>query len=257
MNTPLALLGLPDDASGQGGGVDHLLLFVHLLMFSLFVGWFIYFVYVLLRYNKKRNPKSDYRGVTGHFSTYVEGIVAVIEGALLLLLALPVWSATVEKFPAAKDSTVVHIVAQQFQWNAWYAGRNGVFVKADRKFVSGDNPMGFNKSDPNFKDNFVTPASPMIVPVGKPVLAYISSLNVIHSFACRPMRAMQDAIPGMVIPLHFTPEKTGTYLINCAQLCGAGHYSMKGLIKVVSLEEYEKWYASKTKGGAGAGAGYE
>lgn len=248
--------GLPINVSGQGADVDKLILFVHVLMFALFIGWFVYFVTVLYRFHKKRNPVPDYRGVTSHVSTYVEGFVAIVEGVLLLLLALPVWSRTVDQFPKPSESTVIHIIAQQFQWNAWYAGTNGVFVKADSKLATGDNPFGFDKADVNFKDNFVVPKD-FVVPVGKPVLAYISSLDVIHSFACRPLRAMQDAIPGMMFPLHFTPEKTGTYMINCAQLCGAGHYAMKGTIKVVSPEEYGKWVAGKSKGGAGAGAGYE
>jgi len=245
------------NASGQGAGVDHLILGVHILMFALFAGWLSYFIYVLVRFNKKRNPKADYTGVTNHASTWVEGIVALIEAALLVGLALPLWSKTVDQFPSKDTATVIHVIAQQFQWNAWYPGTNGVFVKADRKLVAGDNPFGFDKTDPAYKYNFVVGKADFVLPVGKPVIAYISSLDVIHSFACRPMRAMQDAIPGMMVPLHFTPEKTGTYLINCAQLCGAGHYAMRGTIKIVSPEDYQKWVATKTKAGAGGGAGYE
>jgi cytochrome c oxidase subunit 2 len=256
MNTLFAYLGTPINASGQGADIDRLLLAVHILMFVLFIGWGAYFLFVLYRFNKARNPTADYVGVTNHHSTVVEAVVALIEGLLLFGLALPIWARTVEKFPSAQDSTVIHVIAQQFQWNAWYPGKNGVFVKADRKFVSGDNPFGFDKSDPNFKDNFVV-AKDFEVPVGKPVIVYISSLDVIHSFACRPLRVMQDAIPGMMVPAHFTPEIPGTYMINCAQLCGAGHYSMKGTIKVVSPEEYAQWVAKKSNAGAGAGAGYE
>jgi cytochrome c oxidase subunit 2 len=245
MTCSFAWLGLPVNASGQGSGVDKLLLFVHLLMFALFTGWFIYFVYVVIRYNKKRHPKADYHGVRGHLSTYLEGGVALIEAALLLLLALPVWSRTVEHFPDKKDSTVIHVIGQQFQWNVWYPAANGEFVKADPAWVTPSNPMGFDTNDVNFKGNFLVNGE-FTVPVGKPVLVYLSSLDVIHSFACRPMRAMQDAIPGMMIPLHFTPQETGTYLVNCAQLCGSGHYTMKATLHVVSPAEYQAWYA---KGG--------
>lgn len=256
MNISLAFLGLPINASAQGADVDRLIIAVHGLMVVLFVGWFSYFLYVLFRFNKKRNPKADYKGVTGHASTYVEGLVALIEAGLLVGLALPVWSRTVDHFPGEKESTVIRLVAQQFRWNGWYPGTNGVFVKADPKLMTGENPFGFEKTDPNFKSNFVIPTD-LVVPSGKPVIAYISSLDVIHSFACRPLRAMQDAIPGMVIPVHFTPKLTGTYLINCAQLCGSGHYTMRGTIKVVTPEEYQKWVASKSSAGAGAGAGFE
>ncbi|HWD21131.1 MAG TPA: cytochrome c oxidase subunit II [Verrucomicrobiae bacterium] len=256
MNNCLAVLGLPINASAQGHDVDRLIYFVHLLMFALFIGWFIYFVYVLIRFNKKRNPKPDYEGVKTHASTYVEAAVALIEAALLLGLALPIWSRQVDHFPSEKESTVINVIAQQFQWNGWYPGTNGVFVKADRKLVAGDNPFGFDKTDANFKNNFVVIGN-LEVPVDKPVLAYISSQDVIHSFACRPLRAMQDAIPGMRIPLHFTPALTGEYQINCAQLCGISHSAMRGTIKVVKPEEFTKWVASKSSAGAGAGGGYE
>ena len=255
MHPSLAVLGLPHDASEQGAGTDHLILAVHTLMFVLFVGWFCYFVFVLFRFRKNRNPKADYHGVRSHASSYAELLIVIVEAVLLVGFALPIWSRAVEKFPSEKDSTIIRVVAQQYQWNAWYPSTNGVFVKADPKFVASDNTFGFDKNDPNFKNNFVMPKD-FLVPLGKPVIIYLSSLDVIHSFSCRSLRAMQDAIPGMSIPLHFTPAELGTYQINCAQLCGSGHYSMRGTVKVVPQAEYEKWVAEKSKA-SGGGAGYE
>jgi cytochrome c oxidase subunit 2 len=247
---------MPIDASGTGAGVDRLIIFVHALMGALFIGWVGYFIYVLFRFHKSRNPKADYKGVTNHASSYLEGVVALIEAVLLIGFAIPIWAHAVDQFPNAKDSTVIKVIAQQFQWNGWYPDTNGVFAAASQKFVSGDNPFGLDKDDPHYKSNFIV-SKDLVVPVDKPVIAYISSLDVIHCFAVRPMRVTQDAIPGMVIPAHFTPVKTGTYMINCAQLCGAGHYTMKGTVKVVSADDYAKWVASKSSAGAGAGAGYE
>lgn len=247
----LATLGLPHDASIQGGGTDHLLFAVHMLMVVLFVGWLAYFIFVLFRYHESRNKVADYLGVQSHASTYIEGLVAFIEGALLIGLAIPVWSKTVDKFPSEKESTVVRLIAQQFQWNAWYPGTNGVFVNADPKFVTSDNPFGFDKSDPNYKYNFVV-TTDFMIPNQKPVLVYLSSLDVIHSFSCRPLRTMQDAIPGVRFPVHFTPNEAGTYQINCAQLCGSGHYGMKGTIQVVPQADYDKWVAQKSAAAAAA-----
>ncbi len=124
-----------------------------------------------------------------------------------------------DKFPKEKDATVIKVIAQQFQWNGWYPGPHGNFCANDEKFFSGDNPFGLDKNDPSYKENFIV-AKDLVVPVNKPVIAYISSLDVIHCFACKPLRVTQDAIPGMVFPAHFTPVKLGTYQINCAQLCG-------------------------------------
>jgi cytochrome c oxidase subunit 2 len=247
---------LPVNDSAQGAGVDQLIIYVHLLMAALFVGWLGYFFYVLFRFNKRSNPKADYTGVKSHASTYIEGIVAIFEAVLLIGFAIPVWSRAVDKFPSEKDSTVIKVIAQQFSWNGWYPGPHGVFCAQDEKYISGDNPFGFDKKDPSYKENYVV-THDLVVPVNKSVVVYISSLDVIHCFACKPLRVTQDAIPGMVIPAHFTPTKVGKYNINCAQLCGNGHYTMKGTINVVSQSDYAKWVADKSKAGASAGGGYE
>jgi cytochrome c oxidase subunit II len=246
---------MPHDASAQGHGVDELIIYVHILMGILFVGWIGYFFYVIMRFHKSRNPKADYVGVKSHASTYVEGIVAVFEAVLLIGFAIPVWSSAVDKFPSEKDSTVIKVIAQQFQWNGWYPGPHGKFCANSETNISVDNPFGLDKKDPNFKENFFV-AKDLVVPVNKPVICYISSLDVIHCFAVKPMRVTQDAIPGMVFPAHFTPKELGTYQINCAQLCGMGHYTMRGTIKVVPQTDYDKWVAQKSKAGA-AGASYE
>jgi len=94
------------------------------------------------------------------------------------------------------------------------------------------------------------------LPVNKPAILYISSMDVIHSFKVFPMRVNQDAIPGMSIPVHFKPTRVGTYPINCAQLCGVGHASMKGTLRVLSQVDFNTWFTNKPGFGAGA-AGFE
>jgi cytochrome c oxidase subunit 2 len=260
MNSLLSLkkyLGLPVDVSGQGAGVDDLIFWVHLLMAILFVAWIAYFFLVLIKFNKKANPKADYVGVQSHASTYAEILVAIIEGALLIGLAIPLWAHAVDEFPKGKDVTTVKVIAEQFLWNAWYPGTNGVFVNQDMKFVTSDNPYGFDKKDPNYKYNFTISRADIWVPVDKPVIFNITSKDVIHCFTIKVMRVTQDAIPGMSIPAWFKPVVKGTYQINCAQLCGIGHYAMRGTLKVVSQEEYNAWIAKKSSAGAGAGASYE
>jgi cytochrome c oxidase subunit 2 len=238
------LLGLPINASAGKEQVDLLLTLVHLLMAALFVGWFCYFVLVLFKFNKKRNPVADYVGVKSHLSSYLELGVALIEGSLLIGLAIPLWAKTVDAFPTGPDVVTIKLIGQQFQWNAWYPGTNGVFVTQDMKAVSGPNPFGFSTNDPNYQENFVVHGD-VYVPVNHPVVMRISSLDVIHSFTIKPMRVTQDAIPGMSIPAWFKPVKEGLYNIQCAQLCGSGHYSMRGVLHVVSQEEYDKWLLAK------------
>src|SRR5438045_1949024 len=121
------LLGLPPLASEHGKYVDDLVIYVHYLMIALFVGWLAYFAYALFRFHRSRNPKADYVGVKNHASSWIEGAVALVEGVLLIGVAVPLWAKAVDKFPAEKDSTVIQVVAQQFAWNARYPGKDATF----------------------------------------------------------------------------------------------------------------------------------
>ena len=245
------LLGLPPLASEHGRHVDDLIIYMHWLMIALFVGWLVYFGYALMRFRRGRHPKADYVGVRSHASTYLEVAVAAVEGALLVFLAVPWWAKAVDAFPDKSQATVVDVVGQQFNWNVMYADKNGEFGRQDMKFVSETNLFGLDPSDPRGKEDVqVVGLGEMHVPVNKPVLCYVSSKDVIHSFKVIAMRVTQDAIPGMRIPLWFTPVKEGRYQINCAQLCGNGHSAMAtGMLVVESEAAFEKWLASK-KGAA-------
>jgi cytochrome c oxidase subunit 2 len=239
------LLGLPVLASEHGKDVDNLIIYVHWLMIALFVGWLAYFAYALLRFRRSRNPKADYVGVKSHASNYIEGAVALVEAILLIGVAVPLWAKAVDKVPKESDSTVMQIVGQQFNWNARYAGKDGVFGKQDMHNVKSDNTFGVDPNDPHGKDD-VQVANEIHVVVNKPVICYISSRDVIHSFKIIAMRVTQDAIPGMRIPVWFTPTKAGRYQINCAQLCGNSHSAMtSGTLVVENQPEFDKWLASK------------
>jgi len=239
------MLGLPEVASAHGHKVDDFIVYIHWLMIALFFGWLVYFVYALYKFNARRARKANYFGVRNHFSTYIEGGVVLFETVLLLLFAIPLWGDVMGKLPKEEDSTVVQIVAQQFAWNARYAGPDGQFGSQDMKFVNNDNLFGIDPSDAHGKDD-VQVLNEIHVPVKKPVLCYISSKDVIHSFRVPEMRATQDAIPGMRIPLWFEPNKVGTFQIFCAQLCGGGHAQMAGGRFIVeSQEDYNKWIAAK------------
>lgn len=236
---------MPVLASDHGKGVDHLIIYVHLLMLLLFAGWLAYFVFALLRFRKSRHPKADYIGVKSHASTWIEGGVALVEGILLFALAIPLWAKNVDLFPKESDATVIQIVAQQFDWNIRYPGKDGTFGKQDMHLVTGTNIFGIDLTDSAAKDDVQTLTQVHAV-VNKPVIIYISSKDVIHSFKVIAMRVTQDAIPGMRVPIHFTPTKEGSYQINCAQLCGNSHSGMsRGMLIVESQEAFDKWIASK------------
>src|SRR3989442_11203800 len=115
------LLGLPVLASEHGKDVDNLIIYVHWLMIVLFVGWVAYFAYALFRFHRSRNPKADYVGVKNHASNYIEAAVAIVEGVLLIGVAVPLWAKAVGGMPEESKATVIRIAGQQFQWNGRYA----------------------------------------------------------------------------------------------------------------------------------------
>lgn len=238
------LLGLPAQASAHAGEIDQMIILIHYLMFILFIGWGIYFIWVLIRFRARANPKADYAGVTSHTSSYLEIAVAVIEAVLLIGFAIPAWADRVNEFPPESESTVVRMIARQFEWHAHYPGADGRFGRRDLSLITPTNVVGLDRSDPNAADDVVS-INRMNLPVGKPAIVYLSSQDVIHSLGIAEMRVKQDAIPGMEIPVWFEPTRTGDYQINCSQLCGLGHYRMKAEVSVQPQAEFDAWLAEE------------
>lgn len=235
------MLGLPPLASAHGYEIDQMIYIVHGLMLILFVGWGIFFIVAIIKFNRRVNPKANYHGVQSHLSSFLEMAVIVAEVILLACFSIPFWFKQVDTFPTRPDTLEVRVVAEQFAWNIHYPGKDGKFGKTKVSLIDQqNNPIGLDKSDPNAKDDFTT-VNQMHIPVGRPVVAYLSTKDVIHSFALPEMRVKQDVLPGMAIKTWFTPTKTGKFEIACAQLCGIGHYRMKGFLTVDSVKNYDAW----------------
>ena len=249
-SVPLAFinefLGQPPNAAEHGFQIDHILEFSHWFMGALFLGWSAFFIYVLLRFRKSRNPVADHEGVKTGISTHLEFAVVLIEAVLLVGFAIPLWGKFVNEFPDTKDAILVHAIGQQFNWNFHMPGPDGQFGKRDVGLVSNSNPLGLVPDNAEGKDDIVV-LGELHVPVNRPVIIEISSKDVIHNFALPHMRASQDAIPGQIIPMWFTPIKTGTYEVVCGQLCGLGHYSMKGTVVVDTPEDYQAWLKERVE----------
>jgi cytochrome c oxidase subunit 2 len=237
---------MPVQGSAHAAQVDQLNVLVHWLMLVLFVGWAAYFVYVLFRFRSGANPKANYHGVKSHFSTYIEASVAAIEVILLVFFAIPAWATRVSALPAESEAVNVRVVAEQFQWNVHYPGPDGKFGRTDIKLLAPDNQLGLDRTDPDAKDDVVT-INQLNLPVNRPIIVHLSSKDVIHSFSLPQMRVKQDAIPGMTFPVWFTPTMTGDWEINCSQLCGLGHYRMRGFYSIKSQADYDAWLAEEAK----------
>ena len=239
----LNFLGLPVAASQHAPDVDSLISVVHWLMLVLFVGWGAFFVFVLVKFRKGAHPRADYHGAKGKISKMLEIAIVVVEAVLLVFFAIPAWAKRVSNFPPDDKAVVVRVVGEQFAWNIHYPGPDGKFGRTDVSLMAADNPLGLDKSDPAAKDD-ITTINQLTLPVDKPVLVHLSSKDVIHSFGLYEMRVKQDAVPGLDMPVWFIPNRIGDYEITCSQLCGLGHYRMRGFVNIKSQADYEKFLAS-------------
>jgi len=240
------LIGLPPNASEHGYQIDHIIEFSHWFMGALFVGWSTFFIYVLLRFRRGKHPVADHEGVKSGISTHLEFAVVLIEAVLLIGFAIPLWAKRVNSFPEDKDAIVIHAIGQQFNWTFHMPGPDGVFGRREVSFVTNSNPLGLDPSDPAGKDDLVV-LGELHVPKDRPVIIELSSKDVIHNFALPHMRIAQDAIPGQLIPMWFKPIKTGSFEVVCGQLCGLGHYSMKGMLVVDEPAEYQAWLKERVE----------
>jgi cytochrome c oxidase subunit 2 len=233
-------VGLPIAASTYAGQVDSCIKIVHYGMGVIFVLWGIFFVYCLARFRRRAGVRAVYP--TGHgLGAFVPDLaVLVFEIWMIFFLGLPVWSTVKNDFPPADKANVVELVAEQFAWGFHYPGTDGKFGSRDAKYIDSANLIGIDYSSPNGQDDFLS-ENELHVPLGKPTILYMTSKDVIHSFFVPEFRVKQDVVPGMRIPLWFEPTQVGHFEIGCAQLCGLGHYRMRGEVVVDTPEAYDAW----------------
>ena len=270
--TMTELFKSPPPITEHGWNVDRVVVFVHLLMAVLFVGWTLYFIFCLVKFRESNHPKADYHGARSKFwTTLVEYGVIAAEVILIVCFAIPLWAEVMNdeklaKIKAnAKDGSglEIHILAKQFDWSARYAGNDKKFAQQDIRFADkSNNPFGLDPNDASIDDVLVLAAKDrkgaIVVPVDTAVALKITSMDVIHSFKVLPLRVCKDAIPGLQLPIHFEVDKDyldvdqankdgeHIFLITCAQLCGDGHGSMNGYLKVVSKIKFKEWIEAKS-----------
>jgi cytochrome c oxidase subunit 2 len=185
--------------------------------------------------------KAGDRGLYTHGSNRLEMIWTVVTAVVFISLGImgqSVW-ASLRLHDAPAGSYTVEVVAQQFQWNFHYPGKDNVFGKTDPKLIDDGalNFVGLDESDPNAKDDSVITA--LAIPVNKPVELRLRSKDVIHSFWVPPLRFKQDLVPGMEIKVHFTATKVGQYELACAELCGQLHFKMRSFMLVLPDDEMD------------------
>ncbi|PYS85542.1 MAG: cytochrome c oxidase subunit II [Acidobacteria bacterium] len=192
-----------------------------------------------------RDTGGGVRAVYTHGSNRLEMIWTVVTAIIFITLALlgqRVWF-SLHMQPAPAGAAQVRVLAQQFQWNFQYAGADGKFGHTDPRKISDEslNYVGLDDTDPAAKDDVVVQT--LVTEVNRPVELILMSRDVTHSFWVPQLRYKQDAVPGLEIPIHFTPNQKGRYEIACAELCGQQHYKMRSYMLILPADEYDSLMA--------------
>ena len=231
----------PEVATAGGKKIDSLLNFIFYLTAAVFVLTQAVYIYYLVKYRKRPGVKAHY----SHGNNKLEIIWTAIPTAIFLGLVIfsnRLWGELHSEPPA--DAIKIDVVSYQFGWDLRYSGADEQLGKVDVSTYSMDNKFGLVEGDQAGLDDFSS--TELVIPVNRPVHLYLHSRDVIHSFYVPEFRLYQAAVPGRTIAwVWFEPIRTGNFELACSQICGAGHYNMKAPIRVVSLEEFEKWKAGK------------
>ncbi len=232
--------GLPPDWSTKGHEIDRLVGIVHWLVLALALFWLGFFLVALWRFRAGRASAVGRRPSQARWPLWVALALFVAEAGLLLFIEMPLWAERRE-LPPEDGSFVVRVVGEQFAWNFHYPGADGRFGLTDPMLIDAFNPVGLDLDDEAAADDLVT-INQLHVPAGQRVLLWLGSKDVIHNFYLPYMRVKQDVVPGRFTPVWFTPAREGVSEIGCAQLCGLGHYRMRGQLTVEPLGAFTVWY---------------
>jgi cytochrome c oxidase subunit II len=235
---------LPAAASGHAGALDAVLLSVHAHMALIFAAWLALFLIALVRFRKGANPEPRATGMRGTWAAIAIGAVIAGDVIILATQALPAWAERNQPPPAGRPSIEIRVTAEQFAWNIHYPGPDAVFGRTSQALVSASNPIGIDRSDPSAADD-IGLLNILMLPVNRTAVVQLTSRDVIHGFTLNEMRVKQDAVPGMTSRVWFTPIATGDWEIACSQLCGLGHYRMRGEYHVVDQAAWDRWQAEE------------
>lgn len=233
---------LPAAASSHAAAFDRVFAAAHAEAAIIFLSGLVVFAVILVRF-RARPGHSPSRPVANVWPAMAIALVVVGDVWLLAGSALPVWWARAA--PAPPGAVEVRVVGEQFAWNFHYPGLDGRFGRTDPSFISAADPVGIDRNDEAGKDDFVL-IGVLVVPVDRAVVVHISSKDVIHGFTLATMRVKLDVTPGLPVTTWFTPIATGSWEVGCSQLCGLGHYRMRGTFTVLSAADWNAWLAKET-----------
>jgi cytochrome c oxidase subunit 2 len=210
---------MPDGASTYAGDIDQLYYLILIITGIAFVIVEAALIWFAIRYRARPGRRAHYT----HGNMKAEVIWTAVPTVVVVMigvLSARVWG-QIHRDGPPPDAIHVGVMAKQFEWNTTYAGPDGQLGSAD---------------------DFAT-RNELHVPANRPVAVTLEAEDVIHSFFIPAFRVKQDAVPGMTIHIWFEATTPGTYELGCAELCGLGHYRMRGLVTVHAQAEYDRWLA--------------
>lgn len=244
-----------DAASVEGARVDSMIWITLAVTGIVFIITQILLFWFSYKYQESDNRKVFYFPHSNKLEI-IWTVVPALVLTVLVVIGLRNWNLFTG--PAPENAMRVEITGKQFGWIYRYPGKDGEFGKKYYKNIdNASNSLGMIWEDELGHDDVVMEQTMYLVK-GKPVKLIIGSRDVVHDVGLSHFRLKMDAVPGIPTTLWFTPkyttkemkELTGNpdfqYEISCDQMCGNGHYSMKGIIEVVDQEEYDAWMAKQT-----------
>lgn len=219
------------------GYIDTTIVITFWITGAVFVAVILFMAYCIYRFRHQPGRQAHYEPESKKLELWLT-VITGVGVAAMLTPGLFVWR---QFITVPQEATDIEILGQQWQWSFRLPGPDGKLGISDTRLVSADNPLGISREDPNGRDDVVVEGGELRLPVGKPVKALLRSVDVIHDFYVPEMRAKMDLVPGQVSYIWFTPTRTGTFEILCAELCGVGHPQMRGTVVVQEQSEYQAW----------------
>ena len=240
-------------ASEQGQKIDLMLYITIGVTGVVFFITQVLLFYFSFKYQEKDGQKAYYFAHSNKLE-FIWTIFPAIFLTVLVVFGLKYWFKMTGEAPAG--AVEIEVTGHQFGWEFRYPGADSTFGRKNFKLTSGIDPLGVDFNDPASHDD-IHVSGTMHIPVNRPVKLIINSQDVIHDVGLSHFRMKMDAVPGIPTTMWFTPiyttdqmkVRTGnpdfTYEISCDQMCGKGHFSMRGVIIVDSEADYEKWLAQQ------------
>ncbi len=229
------------DLAADWAGIDITVYITLWVTGIVFVAINAFMAYCVWRFRHKQGHKAVYEPENHKMEIWLSVITAI--GVVLMLTpGLYYWAIFVN---VPEDANDYEVLAQQWQWQYRYPGADGLLGTADTSFVSESNPFGINPEDPNGQDDVVVNDPQMRLPVDQDAHFLFRSNDVLHNFTVPQFRVKMDLVPGLISYMWFTPTEVGTYDVLCEELCGIGHFIMRGQVVVETEEDFNAWLATQ------------